>query len=145
MNNQERLIRLNSLAEKAKELFGTMPRGDLTTNEIASLAAIDEGSKKKGSHLTMSEAGDRIGLCRSAMSQLVARLERKGMLSREIVLWDRRKTLVKLTTKGKKLVDDMKEALAMKVQSVVEILGEENVDRSIELLEQYFNAFEGDK
>lgn len=50
--------------------------------------------------LRMHELGDRVHLTQSALSRLVARLERDGLLERTMCTEDRRSVLVKLTDGG---------------------------------------------
>ena len=53
--------------------------------------------------LTMGELASRMGITQGAVSQLAARLERKGYLLRSKSAQDRRQTVATLTEKGKRL------------------------------------------
>lgn len=140
---EDRVERLDNLLLRAKRHLRYCAASNLTFNEISSLVTIYHGQRNKGT-LTMSEAGELLELCRSATSQLVARLERKGMLKRELVLWDRRKTLVRLTEKVEKTVKDLEDSRIKEIRRAIDILGEDAIDQFSSLFEQYMDAVEGD-
>ena len=143
MENEQRISKLYTLSCRAKSCVDVQPIGNLTLNEISSLIAIFTRQNEKEEQLTMSEAGELLGLCRSAMSQLVARLERKGMVRREIVMCDRRKTTIKLTAKTQSIIVQIKSGIEENLKKVIDILGEEKTDEFINLYEKYVEAVEG--
>ena len=146
MNISEKVYKLNELLARANKYFSISSIGNITLNEISSLNTVIEGGEKKGSDLTMKEAGELLELGPSATSQLAARLERKGLLTREFVLWDRRKTLVRPTEKGKKLIQKLAQDRIKCIECAINILGEEKTDEFIELFKNYMDAIEeGDK
>ncbi|WP_067172389.1 MarR family winged helix-turn-helix transcriptional regulator [Microtetraspora niveoalba] len=63
------------------------------------LAACDEGGKEK---FRVQELADEVHLSQSALSRLIARLEREGLVSRAICEADRRGVFVMLTDEGRK-------------------------------------------
>lgn len=140
--DSEKIKILNELALRTKNCFNILPIGNLTLNEIRSLMIICKGQDEKGELLSVSEAGELLGLCRSAMSQLVARLERKGMLKRGIVVCDRRKTTIKLTQKTQNMVKQIQNERNERMKKVLTAMGEENVNLFIKLYEQYIDALE---
>lgn len=139
---EERVRKLNDLVLRTKKCFRILPIGELTLNEISALIEIDEKIKVSGA-VTMGEVGELLDLRKSNVSQLVSRLERKGMLKRENVFMDRRKTQVGLTEKGKKLVDTLERERIKVIEGAVNILGEAKADEFTELFEQYICAIEG--
>lgn len=141
-DDEKTIENLIKLLDRAKGYFSISPIGNLTLNEISALLIIKKGFLNKGSDLTMSEAGELLGLCRSAMSQLVSRLERKGMLKREIVLWDRRKTTVKLTETGRNVVESLNNNRLNSVKCAVKVLGKNNINEFIRLFTEYLDAVE---
>lgn len=141
---EQRAEKLNELILRTKKCFRIMPIGDLTFNELTALIEIREKCKHC-QKLTMSEMGELLELCRSSVSQLASRLERKGMLRRKVVLSDRRKTYVTLTKKGEQVVDCLEEERMKGIKYAIDILGNEKVDSFIELFEQYLEAVEGGK
>ncbi|MBR2967218.1 MAG: MarR family transcriptional regulator [Clostridia bacterium] len=142
MENEQRIKELNSLSCKVKNCFDIQPIGNLTLNELSSLITIYTQQEQKGSPLTMSEAGEILGLGRSAASQLIARLERKGMVRRETVLCDRRKTTIKFTAKTKKYIEKFETDSVNNMKKVIDIIGEDKIDEFIELYTKYVEAIE---
>lgn len=143
--SMQRVQQLEELIGRIKRYYKDPPIGNLTLNEIAALEIINKGKKEKGSALTMSEAGELLGLGRSATSQMVGRMERKGMLKREIVLLDRRKTTVKLTEKGAAIINGRDERRRKSIENAINVLGVDNVDVLIKLITQYLNVVEEEK
>lgn len=99
---------------------GQMPeKYDLYVREAHFLVAVGpEG------HPTMSEMALRLGVTQGAVSQLAARLEGKGYISRDKDTRDRRQTTVSLTEKGKTLCAEHIAYDEEQFQKVSEQMGE---------------------
>jgi DNA-binding MarR family transcriptional regulator len=56
-----------------------------------------------------TDLGHKIGMTKGAISKLVARLERKGLLDRAVIAADRRNHVIALTAEGRTLVPSLAE------------------------------------
>ena len=89
--------------------------------------------------LSMTEAGSRLGITKPAVTNLVDRLEKKGLLQRKPHTKDRRIFLLEIKPKGKILVRRVQgEALSVLLKTLEKFTGreKETVARFYELLSQ---------
>jgi DNA-binding MarR family transcriptional regulator len=108
---------VESAATEFAELFGLayrrfyrrVPVGQhlLTGESIAALQHFAEAGP-----LTVAEAATHLGRSQSAMSEMLDRLERRGLVARVSDDRDRRRTLVWLTDEGKAALDEAQRVLS---------------------------------
>ncbi|MGT2907948.1 MarR family winged helix-turn-helix transcriptional regulator [Streptococcus dentiloxodontae] len=75
--------------------------------------------------LTQAEIGDRMGIDRTTIGQLIDDLERKALLQRQKNPKDRRQNLLILTTTGEKIAREMWESMHKIEQEIVKNLTKE--------------------
>jgi DNA-binding MarR family transcriptional regulator len=76
----------------------------LTSNSVLARLA-DEGS------IRLTALADASGVSQPAMTQLVARLEREGLVARQTDTEDRRATLVEISSRGRVFLSELRQSL----------------------------------
>jgi DNA-binding MarR family transcriptional regulator len=102
---------------------------DLTLPEFAALALLQRMGP-------ISQAGiaDRLGISKAPMSRLATRLERGGLVQRELTLWDARKRVLRITLAGAELVAEAADELAAVDNDFLQRAGEDALRALAELL-----------
>lgn len=77
---------------------------DLTNSQKALLQQLIV-ARENGTELSMTELSNLTSSTKSAISQAVGKLERKGIIKRSWAKGDRRKIMVTLTAKGNQIAD----------------------------------------
>lgn len=98
--------------------------------------------REAGNKIISSELARRLNITRSAVSQLVTKLEKRGIVKRTSSPTDRKIFYVELTESSlsvfRKQCDEANELL----NRVVEEFGKEKTDKIIELYEEFAKVFE---
>ncbi|MFJ5263454.1 MarR family winged helix-turn-helix transcriptional regulator [Streptomyces sp. NPDC088387] len=90
------------------ELDRVLHQHGLGASDFEVLDVLSEGIADDGScSFRVQEIADRVHLSQSALSRLIARLEREGLVERAMCVEDRRGVRVVLTTKGRDLHGDV--------------------------------------
>lgn len=98
--------------------------------------------REAGNKIISSELARRLNITRSAVSQLVGKLEKRGIIKRTASLTDHKIFYVELTESSlavfRKQCDEANELL----NRVVEEFGKDKTDKIIELYEEFAKVFE---
>lgn len=79
-------------------------------------------------YLTMSDIAKKMGHSTAAATGLVDRLEKLGYVERVHAAEDRRKIMVRITTKGTEMVARMRREIAMNLADIMSEMDEEEAD-----------------
>ncbi len=110
-----------------------MGKGKLSQTEFRLLLEIVlEG--EKGKEIISSELARRLGITRSAVSQIVTKLEEKDVVKRVGSSTDKKIAYVKLSDKALAVFDEQGKRVNMLMESVVKEFGE---DRMLSLIAEY--------
>jgi DNA-binding MarR family transcriptional regulator len=131
---------VESAAERFAELYGQAYRRfyrripvsqyRLTSESIIALQHLVEAGP-----LTVAEAAAHLGRSQSAMSEMVDRLERRGLVARVADQRDRRRTLVWLTEDGNAALDEAQQVLSdVRLREAFSALDEEQRTQLIAML-----------
>lgn len=142
MDIEQQVEEISELIKKFKPKFDGDQTCGLTMGELGALLTVYSLSKENPC-LTMSDAGEVIGLCRPAMSQVAAKLESKGMLKREMDKSDRRKVLVTVTKKAAEMIQKEENRRRENLTNVVKELGEKDCSEFIRLLKRFIQITGG--
>lgn len=113
-----------SLREKLREGYDTtLPRFDV----LAALHAMPEGMK-------MSELSQHLVVSNGNVTGVVDRLVADGLAERQIMENDRRAFLVRITEKGRILMDDMTEEHRQWINKMFENVSESDAARGISIM-----------
>ncbi|MGI5406364.1 MarR family winged helix-turn-helix transcriptional regulator [Streptomyces chartreusis] len=85
------------------ELDRALHQHGLCASDFEVLDVLAGGSARRGSPLRVQEISERVHLSQSALSRLIARLEKDGLVERCMCAQDRRGVVVALTAKGRAL------------------------------------------
>ncbi|MEU6308552.1 MarR family winged helix-turn-helix transcriptional regulator, partial [Streptomyces chartreusis] len=83
------------------ELDRALHQHGLCASDFEVLDVLAGGSARRGSSLRVQEISERVHLSQSALSRLIARLEKDGLVERCMCPQDRRGVVVALTAKGR--------------------------------------------
>ena len=109
---------------------------DLNMTELLVMRRIEEMSTLADNSINLSEIHCNLHITKSAISQMLNSLEKKGYIQRSIDVSDRRRVLVNLTENGTMVVKETKESVNNHLGEIVSRLGDENTKQLILLLEQ---------
>jgi len=110
MDNEHAAARFAELFGGAyRRFYRRVPVGQhlLTSESTATLQHLIEAGP-----LTVAEAAAHLGRSQSAMSEMIDRLERRGLVGRVADTRDRRRTLVWLTDSGRMALDEARQVLS---------------------------------
>ncbi|MFE4577275.1 MarR family winged helix-turn-helix transcriptional regulator [Streptomyces chartreusis] len=85
------------------ELDRALHQHGLCASDFEVLDVLACGSARGGSSLRVQEISERVHLSQSALSRLIARLEKDGLVERCMCPQDRRGVVVALTSRGRAL------------------------------------------
>ena len=106
-------------------------------NEMMMIGALARGAGESGQESfinIITEMSDEIHVTKSAISQMLSAMERKGYIKREIDPSDRRKIIVTLTPEGKAIAEEMKGYTDNAFSEMVSRFGESNTEQFISLI-----------
>ncbi len=98
--------------------------------------------KEKGLDIISSELARRLGLTRSAISQIVNKLEEKGIVERTAALVDRKIAYIRLSQSAIKAYEKTCRAANELMGRVVEEFGEDRVEPILNACEEFAAIFE---
>jgi len=81
--------------------------------------------------INMSGIGDEIGISRSQMTHSIDRLISLGLIERQQDLRDRRKINIKLTTKGKEIIEKLQLILKSRMKAKLSSLSDDDLQRLV--------------
>jgi len=110
-------------------------------NEIMVLGALsrsachnDGGGGQESFNSIITEMSDEMHISKSAVSQMLGVMERKGYIKRETDTADRRKMIVRLTPEGKAIAEEMKGYADSAFSEMISRFGESNTEQFISLI-----------
>lgn len=136
---KENAIEVLSLLTNWRSKF--MKMGELSGNEVMVLRAIIKRREQGDPDFTMSELSDSIDTTKSAVSQLVGKLEEKGLVERYMAKGDRRVVCVRMTDGGSSTYGTFHKGLDKLFDRYVELMGEEDTETMIKLVKKSDDVF----
>ncbi len=106
-------------------------RSDLNMTELIVMKGIARNSSLSDNNTTVSEIQSKLHITKSAISQMMNSLEKKGYIKREIDKADRRKVIVTLTKVGKEVWKETKESADNNLEEFISRLGDEKTKQLI--------------
>jgi DNA-binding MarR family transcriptional regulator len=136
---------LDNKIKTAERLFNTFnqfsklnkmgsPVKGLKTSEIYTLFCIERLTSQKSEGVKVSQISRMLDVTPPTVTQLINGLEKKACIERQINIKDRRAVQIRLTEKGKTVVDAASKAFYNYFQGLVDYLGEEKSNQLSELL-----------
>ena len=123
-----------TIKKQKKTVKRDMFDGQLYRSEFFMLVAVEEWCEANGSEgIKPSRLAESCGLSMSAASKQIKSVEDKGYIERSYCRTDKRVVYLKLSEKGKKLLDMAKCDRNKDVINLIEKLGEEKIRQYISL------------
>lgn len=112
--------------------------GELSGNEVSVIRAM---LTRQGHDINMSELATMIGCGKSAASQLVGRLEDKGIVERYMAKEDRRVVYVRLTPGGEKMYASYKKSFEQFLERFIAEMGDADTEELTRLMKKSDTIF----
>ena len=110
--------------------------GEFNDTEIRLFSEIIE-AKNAGKRLISTQLADRLGITRSAISQLVNRLEERNMVKRVADDVDRKIAYIELTEQAISIYQEEKSSCCKFVEKILAAFGKEKLDTLLALNEEF--------
>lgn len=124
--------------EEIKYFHGILP---FNNTEIQLMYAVMEAGER-GERVISSDLARSLGITRSAVSQMVNKLEERNVVCRVPDEHDKKIAYIELTEHAQKVCATMKMLICEFMQSVVLRLGEEGVEHFFAVSNAFFDAFD---
>lgn len=132
MNADEYLNLFIVALKKVKDINnmrGIYPFNNTEMRLIGTIILNDECGKK----LISTQIADNLGITRSAVSQIVNKLEKKGVVRRIPSDYDRKVSYIELTDSSRVEYEKQKQAVCADLERVKTLMGEKNLKKLVEL------------
>lgn len=100
-------------------------------------------AKETGGRMISSRLAKVLGITRSAVSQMVSKLEAKNVVQRVPDDKDRKIAYIELSDTARAPYEDMKERVNAILSSVIGELGDEKVETFVKSAHEFVDAFDG--
>ena len=127
-NDRRNLFRQNSEHDAYDAERGVRKRQEIVAAE------------KKGERLISTELADKVGVTRSAISQMVNRLSAKGYVKRVPDDVDRKIAYIVMDGKGKELYLAQRKKMGEVVNKVINDFGADKANQMIKLVEEFSDS-----
>lgn len=98
--------------------------------------------KESGEHIIASSLAKKLGITRSAVSQIVNKLEKNNIIKRFPDPTDKKVAFIELSENAVSVYEETKRRVNVFLEQVVERLGEEKVENFIKGANEFIDAFE---
>lgn len=100
-------------------------------------------AKETGGRMISSRLAKVLGITRSAVSQMVSKLEAKNVVKRVPDDKDRKIAYIELSDTARAQYEDMKGRVNAILSSVIGVLGDEKVETFVKSAHEFVDAFDG--
>ncbi len=140
--NEAYLAKIFSLLKKREELMLVGKQSPFNNTELRMISEIFV-AKTSGTRLISTQLAKRIGVTRSAISQIVNRLEERGVVNRIPDEIDKKIAYIEISDNLMATCGEtLKETLVL-VEAIVEKFGAEKFDRMYALYEEFIDTVAG--
>ena len=137
--NQKYLTALFSILKRRDGIVFSARRSHFSDTELRLISEV-LAAKKENKRFISTQLATKLGVTRSAISQVVNRLEKKGVVKRVPDLVDRKIAYVEITEQTLNAYKEDIEAAGVFVGKLVGRFGKENFERMCVLLEEFFDC-----
>ncbi len=141
MESNEYLLRLIRLARQLEHLDFFTGEGPFTKTEFRLLKEVI-AERKNGKSIISSELSRRLGVTRSAISQVVTKLERRDIVRRTPSQTDRKIAYVCLSDHAASVYDAQCRAVNEMMERVTGEFGKDRMERLFSELEELYKIFD---
>ena len=132
----EALLSTYFTASKLRKKAGHFLQPFGLTDVQFNLMMLLEHQSSPGGGLNQAQLSDMMLVNRANITSLVDRMEKAGLVSRQASSSDRRYNIIRLTARGKKLIEKIEPLYAQEVKRIMNVLVENDQRRLITMLER---------
>ena len=107
--NRDEIITLRSAVQQFIRLFGVLEQTETPCGFSMSLSQVFALQELEKSSMSMKELAEKLRLERSSVSRLIDSLVKGGFVSRELNEQNRREVVLRLTEKGERSMETLRE------------------------------------
>lgn len=138
---EEYLSKIFSMCKKIESVTMLKDKTELNTTELRLVGEIIYANSE-GKRLISTQLAKRLNITRSAVSQIVNNLEKRGIVKRVADSIDRKIAYIELTESALEVYRVAKEKAENLVGEIVKVFGEENLDKLLSLSDDFFEVVE---
>ncbi len=136
------IVAIGKLSTQQRQTGNLLPQMNQSESGIFFAMLQIKAEKPEAELFSLSELNSCLDYTRPNLSQTVNKLEDKNLVERVILKDDRRITYIKLTDEGKEMLRCKYDEIIDRMNKIREILGEEVIDKLLDLLVRFINAYE---
>ena len=136
-NLMQEMYAIGKRLEEMKIFHRAMPFNNTEMQMMREIIA----AKERGSRVISSGLAKLLGITRSAVSQMVKKLESKGVVRRVPDSRDKKIAYIELSDKARSIYEESRARVNGLLERIVEKLGEEKVEHFITGTNEFIDAF----
>lgn len=136
-NLMQEMYAIGKRLEELKIFHRAMPFNNTEMQMMREIIA----AKERGSRVISSGLAKLLGITRSAVSQMVNKLESKGVVRRVPDSRDKKIAYIELSEKARSIYEESRARVNGLLERIVEKLGEEKVEHFITGTNEFIDAF----
>lgn len=136
-NLMQEMYAIGKRLEELKIFHRAMPFNNTEMQMMREIIA----AKERGSRVISSGLAKLLGITRSAVSQMVKKLESKGVVRRVPDSRDKKIAYIELSDKARSIYEESRARVNGLLERIVEKLGEEKVEHFITGTNEFIDAF----
>lgn len=136
------IVAIGKLSTQQKQVRDILPQMNQSESGIFFAMLQIKAEKQDTELFSLSELNSYLDYTRPNLSQTVNKLEDKNLVERVILKDDRRVTYIKLTDKGKEMLRCKYDTIVDRMNKIKDIIGENEIDRLLDLLVRFIDAYE---
>ena len=136
------IVAIGRLSVQQKQNSNLFPQMNQSESGVF-LAMLQIMAEKPDTELfPLGELNSYLDYTRPNLSQTINKLEDKNYVERVTLKDDRRVTYIRLTEDGKEMLQEKHRSIADRMNKIKDILGEEDINKLIELLTRFIDTYE---
>ena len=139
MTGEAYLGKIQAMTRKLQNVVFVKGTKSFNNSELRMLEEI-VAADKKGERLISTQLADKVGVTRSAISQMVNRLSEKGLVQRVPDDVDRKIAYIELTGNAKELYNAQRKRMGEVVAKVVADFGADKANQMLKLVDEFCDS-----
>ena len=139
MTGEAYLGKIQAMTRKLQNVVFVKGKKSFNNSELRMLEEI-VAADKKGERLISTQLADKVGVTRSAISQMVNRLSEKGLVQRVPDDVDRKIAYIELTGNAKELYNAQRKRMGELVAKVVADFGADKANQMLKLVDEFCDS-----
>ena len=139
MTGEAYLGKIQAMTRKLQNVVFVKGKKSFNNSELRMLEEI-VAADKKGERLISTQLADKVGVTRSAISQMVNRLSEKGLVQRVPDDVDRKIAYIELTGNAKELYNAQRKRMGEVVAKVVADFGADKANQMLTLVDEFCDS-----